>query len=137
MIVVNGNSRQWLLAIMVGFSLVGCNKLEPEKAGPPIASVTTAPPVDDAFWLNLNRRRVDIYRTQLKAAPPVLVVRASHYAFNPTNGMGSIMAGWMAGWQICTSAFPNSWVMPMAGTARSMVASMPARNFPTSGRAAG
>ena len=94
MIVVNGNSRQWLLAIMVGFSLVGCNKLEPEKAGPPIASVTTAPPVDDAFWLNLNRRRVDIYRTQLKAAPPVLVVRASHYAFNPTNGMG-MHYGWL------------------------------------------
>ena len=61
-----------------------------------MAAVATAPPIDDAFWLNLDRRRADIYRTQLKAAPPVLVVRASHYAFNPTNGMG-MHYGWLDG----------------------------------------
>ncbi len=53
-------------------------------------------PIDDAFWLNLDRRRSDIYRAQLKAAPSVLVVRESHYAFNPSNGIG-IHYGWLDG----------------------------------------
>ncbi len=53
-------------------------------------------PIDDAFWLNLDRRRSDKYRAQLKAAPPVLVVRESHYAFNPANGMG-LHYGWLDG----------------------------------------
>jgi uncharacterized protein (TIGR03435 family) len=53
-------------------------------------------PIDDAFWLNLDRRRSDKYRKLLKAAPPVLVVRESHYAFNPTNGMG-MHYGWLDG----------------------------------------
>jgi uncharacterized protein (TIGR03435 family) len=53
-------------------------------------------PIDDAFWLKLDRRRSDKYRKLLKAAPPALVVRESHYAFNPTNGMG-MHYGWLDG----------------------------------------
>ena len=53
-------------------------------------------PIDDAFWLKLDRRHSDKYRKQLKAAPPVLVVRESHYAFNPANGMGTHY-GWIDG----------------------------------------
>jgi len=53
-------------------------------------------PIDDTFWLNLDRRRSDKYRAQLKLAPPVLVVRESHYVFNPTNGMG-MHYGWLDG----------------------------------------
>jgi hypothetical protein len=53
-------------------------------------------PIDDAFWLDLDRRHSDKYRAQLNAAPPLLVVRESHYAFNPTNGMG-MHYGWMDG----------------------------------------
>jgi uncharacterized protein (TIGR03435 family) len=53
-------------------------------------------PIDDAFWLKLDRRRSDKYRRQLKAAPPVLVVRETHYAFNPTNGIGTHY-GWLDG----------------------------------------
>jgi hypothetical protein len=53
-------------------------------------------PIDDAFWLKLDRRRSDKYRAQLKAAPPALVVRESHYAFNPTSGIG-MHYGWMDG----------------------------------------
>jgi len=53
-------------------------------------------PIDDAFWLNLDRRHSDKYREQLKAAPQVLVVRESHYSFNPTNGIG-MHYGWLDG----------------------------------------
>jgi uncharacterized protein (TIGR03435 family) len=67
---------------------------------PPKGSSAEAPfvstPIDDAFWLKLDRRRSDRYRKLLKAAPPVLVVRETHYAFNPTNGMGTHY-GWMDG----------------------------------------
>jgi uncharacterized protein (TIGR03435 family) len=51
-------------------------------------------PIDDQFWLDLNRRRSDKFRPQLKAAPQVLMIRESHYAFNPTNGMG-MHYGWI------------------------------------------
>ena len=53
-------------------------------------------PIDDAFWLKLNRRHSDKYRKQLAAAPPALVVRETHYAFNPRNGMGTHY-GWIDG----------------------------------------
>ena len=53
-------------------------------------------PIDDAFWLKLDRRGSDKYRKQLAAAPPVLVVRETHYAFNPRNGMG-MHYGWLDG----------------------------------------
>ena len=53
-------------------------------------------PIDDAYWLKLDRRRSDKYRAQLKLAPPALVVRESHYAFNPANGMG-MHYGWLDG----------------------------------------
>jgi hypothetical protein len=70
------------------------------KKAPPKEPSTEAPfvstPIDDAFWLKLDRRRSDKYRKQLQAAPPVLVVRESQYAFNPTNGIG-MHYGWMDG----------------------------------------
>jgi len=70
------------------------------KTAPPMRPSAEAPfvstPVDDAFWLKLDRRRSDKYRAQLKAAPPALVVRETHYAFNPANGMG-MHYGWMDG----------------------------------------
>jgi hypothetical protein len=53
-------------------------------------------PIDDAFWLKLDRRGSDKYRAQLKLAPPALVVRETHYAFNPANGMG-MHWGWLDG----------------------------------------
>jgi uncharacterized protein (TIGR03435 family) len=53
-------------------------------------------PIDDAFWLKLDRRHAGNYRKQLLAAPPVLVVRESHYAFNRANGMGTHY-GWLDG----------------------------------------
>jgi hypothetical protein len=71
------------------------NKKTPHKepsAEPPFVST----PVDDAFWLKLDRRRSDKYRAQLRAAPPALVVRESHYAFNTANGM-NMHYGWLDG----------------------------------------
>jgi len=66
----------------------------------PLRPSTEAPfvstPIDDAFWLQLDRRRSDKYRKQLQAAPPVLVVRETHYAFNSTNGI-NMHYGWMDG----------------------------------------
>lgn len=63
----------------------------------PVREVSVAPkPIDDAYWLHLDRRDSLKYREQLKAAPQVLVVRESHYAFNPTNGMG-MHYGWLDG----------------------------------------
>jgi hypothetical protein len=71
----------------------------PNKA-PSLPPSTEAPfvstPIDDAFWLKLDRRRSDKYRQQLKATPPVLVVRESHYAFNNQNGM-NMHYGWLDG----------------------------------------
>jgi hypothetical protein len=70
------------------------------KKDSPVRPSTEAPfvstPINDAFWLKLDRRRVDRYRAQLQTAPPVLVVRESHYTFNPKNGMG-MHYGWLDG----------------------------------------
>jgi uncharacterized protein (TIGR03435 family) len=71
------------------------NKKAPPKGSSPVAPFVSTP-VDDAFWLKLDRRRSDKYRRQLQAAPPVLVVRESQYAFNPTNGIGNHY-GWLDG----------------------------------------
>ena len=68
----------------------------PNKSLTPTEKPFVSTPIDDAFWLNLDRRRSDKYRAQLKAAPPVLVVRETHYAFNPANGMGTHY-GWIDG----------------------------------------
>ena len=89
-------NRQLFLLLFVGFTLAGCKNQEPIKEAAPKEMVVAAAPIDDAFWLNLNRRRVDKYREQLKDAPPVLVVRECHYAFNSTNGIG-IHYGWLDG----------------------------------------
>jgi uncharacterized protein (TIGR03435 family) len=67
----------------------------PKKA-PPTEAPLVSTPIDDAFWLKLDRRHADKYRQQLQAAPPVLVVRETHYAFNPANGMG-MHYGWLDG----------------------------------------
>jgi uncharacterized protein (TIGR03435 family) len=79
-----------LVAIFFAFH----KKAAPMRSSPESPFVST--PIDDAFWFSLDRRRSDKYRAQLEAAPPVLVVRESHYAFNPTNGMG-MHYGWMDG----------------------------------------
>jgi uncharacterized protein (TIGR03435 family) len=88
-------NQQWLLIGAAVLILAGC-KTETKTAPAPKETVVAAPPVDDAFWLNLNRRRADVYRVQLKAAPPLLLVRETHYAFNPANGMG-MHYGWLDG----------------------------------------
>ena len=69
---------------------------KPSRLRPSLEPPFVSTPIDDAFWLQLDRRRFDKYRAQLKTAPPVLVVRESHYAFNPTNGMG-MHYGWIDG----------------------------------------
>ncbi len=84
-----------LLAITAIF-LVLHKSPAPDKSFAPAEKPFVSTPVDDVFWLNLDRRRSDKYRAQLKAAPPVLVVRESHYAFNPRNGMG-MHYGWIDG----------------------------------------
>jgi hypothetical protein len=70
--------------------------LKKDEAPPEETPVVVSQPIDDAFWLNLDRRRSDQYREQLKVAPQVLVVRETQYSFNPTNGMGSHY-GWLDG----------------------------------------
>jgi len=66
------------------------------KSFTPTEKLFVSTPIDDAFWLKLDRRGSDKYRKQLNAAPPVLVVRESHYAFNPANGM-NMHYGWLDG----------------------------------------
>jgi uncharacterized protein (TIGR03435 family) len=80
----------WMLTVGI---LVLHKQKGPREAPAPAAA---SQPIDDEFWLNLDRRREDKYRQQLRAAPPLLVVRESHYAFNPTNGMGAHY-GWLDG----------------------------------------
>ena len=80
-----------IVAVMFWPALKKTSSVRP-PAGPPFVST----PIDDAFWIQLNRRRSDRYRKQLQAAPAVLVVRESHYAFNPTNGIG-MHYGWLDG----------------------------------------
>jgi hypothetical protein len=82
-----------LLALVAIFFALN-NKSSPR--GPSAEALFVSTPIDDAFWLKLDRRRSDKYRAQLKAGPPVLVVRESHYAFNPTNGIG-MHYGWLDG----------------------------------------
>ena len=82
-----------LLALAAIFFLLN-KKTPPKEPSPEAPFVST--PIDDAFWLKLDRRRSDKYRAQLKAAPPALVVRESQYAFNPTNGIG-MHYGWLDG----------------------------------------
>jgi len=87
---------QCFLCLALGLTLVGCKHPEPVKAPYLTEIVVAASPMNDAFWLNLDRRRSDKYRQQLKVAPPVLVIRESHYTFNSANGIG-IHYGWLDG----------------------------------------
>ena len=92
---------EWRLKLAAGLGLflvlVAIFFALPNKSSP-VQPATAAPfvstPIDDAFWLQLDRRRSDKYRAQLQAAPPALVVRESHYPFNSTNGIGSHY-GWI------------------------------------------
>ena len=84
-----------LVAITAIFFALHRN-LAPNKSLAPTEKPFVSTPIDDAFWLKLDRHRSDKYRAQLKAAPPVLVVRETHYAFNPTNGIGNHY-GWLDG----------------------------------------
>jgi len=95
--------KQLKLSLVVGLLLVVATAAilvvlhrTPDKSPAPTEKPFVSTPTDDAFWLGLNRRRVDRYRKQLDAAPPVLVVRESHYAFNSSNGMG-MHYGWLDG----------------------------------------
>ena len=81
--------------VLLLFVLTVVVLLTREKASPKAAPVALQP-VDDQFWLNLDRRHPEKYREQLRVAPQALVVRESHYAFNPTNGMGAHY-GWVDG----------------------------------------
>jgi hypothetical protein len=81
-----------LVAVFFAFN----KKAPPMRPSPSPEAPFVSTPIDDAFWLKLDRRRSDKYRAQLKAAPPALVVRESHYAFNPTSGIG-MHYGWMDG----------------------------------------
>jgi hypothetical protein len=93
---VRGQKTHFILLAIVGLLLAGCK--HPASVQEPFLNeiVVSAAPIDDAFWLKLNRKRVDLYRAQLKTVPPVLVVRESHYAFDPRNGMG-MHYGWLDG----------------------------------------
>jgi Protein of unknown function (DUF3592)/Protein of unknown function (DUF3738) len=79
-----------LLLALVAIFFAFPKKTLPTRPAAETPFVST--PIDDAFWLNLARCRPEKYRAQLKAAPPVLVVRESHYAFNSINRMHY---GWM------------------------------------------
>ena len=100
--------------------------LKQEKAPLEETPVVVSQPIDDAFWLNLDRRRSDKYREQLRSAPQVLVIRETHYPFNPTNGMGahygwldgkmanlhitfSELVGYAYGSQYARTEFPDKW----------------------------
>jgi uncharacterized protein (TIGR03435 family) len=100
--------------------------LRMQKAPPEETLIVVSQPIDDAFWLNLDRRRSDKYREQLKSAPQVLVVRETHYPVNPTNGMGahfgwidgkmanlhttfSDLVGYAYGGQYARTEFPDPW----------------------------
>jgi cbb3-type cytochrome oxidase subunit 3 len=112
------------LLVLVGIFFAFNKKAEPRRPSTETPFVST--PIDDAFWLKLDRRRSDKYRKQLKAAPPVLVVRETHYADNPKNGIGTHY-GWIDGRvRTWASPFPNSWRTPTARITRT-------RNFPRSG----
>jgi hypothetical protein len=87
--------QQLLLIGVAILNLTGC-KPEAHTEAVPKETVIAAPPVDDAFWLNLDRRRVEIYKAQLRDAPQILLVRETHYNFNPTNGIG-MHYGWIDG----------------------------------------
>jgi len=61
-------------------------------------SETASPAIDDAFWLNLDRKNYQHYRQALLKAPRVLVVRQTHYNLNQSSstGMGAHY-GWING----------------------------------------
>ncbi len=89
-------TTELFMLLVIGLTLMGCKKPVPVEE-PFLKEIIVADaPIDDGFWLQLNRRRVDKYREQLKAAPPVLVVRESHYVFDPKNGIG-MHYGWLDG----------------------------------------
>jgi hypothetical protein len=93
---MNWSNTRLVMLLAVGLALAGSTNFEPVQAAVPNEIVEAAVPVDDAFWLQLDRQHPDKYRAQLKAAPQVLVVRGSHYDFNPTNGIGTHY-GWLDG----------------------------------------
>jgi hypothetical protein len=56
--------------------------------------VDTDTPVDDNFWVKLDRRNYQRYRQQLNKAPRVLIVRPTHYDINSTLA-AKIHYGWI------------------------------------------
>jgi hypothetical protein len=87
-----------LCAAAATLSLIGCGKSRTQTPAPDEVPVVNQPleAIDDSVWIGLDRRNVTHYREQLKAAPPALIVRESHYSFNSTNGMG-MHYGWLDG----------------------------------------
>jgi hypothetical protein len=62
------------------------------------AGSRNTPVIDDDFWLKLDRRNYQRYRTQLNKAPHVLVVRPTHYSLNALGATGiGAHYGWMDG----------------------------------------
>jgi len=87
-----------VIIIFLALLFFAIKYVQRKEGAPPKEEPFVSMPIDDAFWLNLDRCHSDKYREQLKAAPQVLVVRDSHYDFdfNPTNGIG-IHYGWLDG----------------------------------------
>lgn len=86
-----------LVVILVALLFFAVKHFQKRETTSPKETLFVSTPINDTFWLKLRRRNVDRYRRQLKAAPSqVLVVRESHYAFNPRNGIGTHY-GWLDG----------------------------------------
>jgi uncharacterized protein (TIGR03435 family) len=86
--------KLFVAAAVVVLVLFAVRHYQQPKSAPPKETPLVFQPIDDQFWLHLNRRRSDLYRAQLNAAPPALMIRESHYAFTPANGMG-MHYGWL------------------------------------------
>ena len=85
----------FFVVIAVGLGWFWMTRLR--KSPPAFEQAAVAyPPVDDAVWLNLNRRDSMKYREQLRETPPAIIVRSTHYTFSPTNGVG-FHYGWIDG----------------------------------------
>ncbi len=59
-------------------------------------SAASSSAIDDAFWLNLDRKNYQRYREELRKAPRVLVVRLTHFNINKQSSTGIGMHyGWI------------------------------------------
>jgi hypothetical protein len=62
------------------------------------SSEVSSPTIDDAFWLNLDRKNYQRYREGLQKAPEALIVRPTHYNLNQLSHTGiGVHWGWIDG----------------------------------------